>query len=344
MTDTVISRATAWALARRPVRAALLYMGSRGPMLADSVTYRTLFSLFAGVLLGFSFAALWLAGNPEAWNALIAAVDSAIPGLVGDGGLLVVSDIEARPDLTLAGIISVIGLVGAGIGAVGTLRIALRQIAAQTTDDTFIVWVLLRNLLLAIGIGAALGAAAVATFLATAGLDLITGWVGISDDSSVSGFLAWLVSVFVVLVLDTAVVAVLFAALSGVRAHPRTLWGGALFGGVGLTVLQQLSGLFVGGAGSNPLLTTFASLIALLLWLNLSSQVILFASAYIVTGVEQDADRVRAQHGATTLTQFRVRQAERAVQAAASELVAARDAESAERQKDTAQRQKEGAA
>ena len=34
-------------------------------MLADSVTYRTLFSVFAGVLLGFSIAGLVLAGNPR---------------------------------------------------------------------------------------------------------------------------------------------------------------------------------------------------------------------------------------------------------------------------------------
>ena len=33
-----------------------------------------LFSIFAGVLLGFSVAALWLAGNPDAWQALIDAV------------------------------------------------------------------------------------------------------------------------------------------------------------------------------------------------------------------------------------------------------------------------------
>jgi hypothetical protein len=62
---------------------------------------------------------------------------------------------------------------------------------------------------------------------------------------------------------------------------------------VGLTVLQQLSGLFVGGATSNPLLVTFASLIALLLWLNLSAQVILIAVAYIFTLVREGEDRVR---------------------------------------------------
>jgi membrane protein len=311
----------------------LLYAGARGPVLADSVTYRTLFSLFAGVLLGFSFASLWLAGNPEAWQALIAAVDAAIPGLVGEGGLVDVSTIEAPPGLTIAGIVSLVGLIGAGIGAIGTLRTALRQIASQTTDDMFIGWVLLRNLGLAIGIGGALAAAAAVTFIATAGIDLIRGWLGVPEDAGFVGFVAWLVGVLVVLALDTVVVAALFRFLSGIRPRARTLWGGALFGGIGLTVLQQLSGLFVGGAGSNPLLATFASLIALLLWLNFSSQVILIASAYIVTGAEEDADRVHAKYGASTMTQYRVRSAERAVQAAASELSAARAAEAQEREK-----------
>ncbi|RKT31129.1 membrane protein [Microbacterium sp. AG1240] len=336
MTDTVISRATAWALARRPVRAYLRYAGARGPVLADSVTYRTLFSLFAGVLLGFSFAGIWLAGNPDALSALTRSLNSAIPGLVGENGLIDVSKIEAPGAFTIAGIVSLLGLVGAAIGAIGTLRTALRQIAAQTTDDTFIAWVLLRNLALAIGIGGSLAAAAAATFLATAGLDVLRGWLGVAADAGWAGFLAWFVSVVVVLALDTVVVAALFAFLSGLRVRRRTLWKGALLGGVGLTVLQQLSGLFVGGASSNPLLGTFASLIALLLWLNLSSQVILIASAYIVTGHEEDEDRVHARFGAATMVQFRVRQAERAVQAAASELTAARDAEATEREKSAA--------
>ena len=60
-------------------------------------------------------------------------------------------------------------------------------------------------------------------------------------------------------------------------------WPGAFYGAIGLTVLQQLSSLFVGGAASNPLLASFASLIALLLWFNLSAQVILIAGAYIIT-------------------------------------------------------------
>ena len=78
-----IGRVIAKALSLTPVRAYLRYSERRGAMLADSVTYRALFSIFAGVLLGFSIAALWLAGNPDVWQALIDAVNRAVPGLVG---------------------------------------------------------------------------------------------------------------------------------------------------------------------------------------------------------------------------------------------------------------------
>ena len=301
-------------------------------MLADSVTYRTLFSVFAGVLIGFSFAALWLAGNPDGLAALVRSVDSVIPGLVGPGGLVDVEKIEAPAGFTVAGILGSVGLIGAAIGAVGSLRSALRQVADVTTEDTLIVWVLLRNLALAIGIGVALVAAAGVTFLATAGLTVVRDWLGIPADSWATGILTWLVSTLVVLALDTAVVAVAFALLSGLRVRRATLLRGALLGGVGLVVLQQLSGLFVGGASSNPLLATFAALIALLLWLNLSSQVILLAGAYITVGHEEDEDRVRAKYAASTLVQFRVQRAERFVHPAVGELDAAREAEAKERE------------
>jgi membrane protein len=123
----------------------------------------------------------------------------------------------------------------------------------------------------------------------------------------------------------------MFRLLSGLRPSARVLWPGALLGAVGLSVLQQLSNLFVGGANANPLLATFASLIALLLWLNLSCQVILIAGAYIITGVEDQTDRVKARYGASTFAQRRVQRAEFAVMAAARELEKAREEEAKER-------------
>ncbi|GAB3599943.1 YihY/virulence factor BrkB family protein [Microbacterium tumbae] len=330
-----VKKAVAWALERRAVRSALLYGESRGPMLADSITYRALFSVFAAVLLGFSFATLWLAGNPDAWRALVNAIDAAVPGLLGEDGVIKDLDqIPELPGLSIAGIVSTVGLIGAALGAVGSLRTAVRTIAGTALDDLMFVWVLLRNLLLAAGVAVGFAAAAALTFLGRIGLELVTGLLGVDGDAPLVSWAVRLVSLVVVFALDAALIAGIFVLLSGRKAPPRALWSGALLGAVGLIVLQELSSLFLGGATSNPLLASFASLLALLIWLDLSSQVVLFACAHIVVGIEESEDRVHARFGARTVAQHAVRRAEREVGIAAAALKAAQEAEAAERRQD----------
>ena len=248
----LIARIIAWALKRKPVRALLLYLENRGPILADSVTYRTLFSVFAGVLLGFSVAGLFLAGNPEALQALTNAVDAAIPGLVGEDGIIDPASIQIATGLTVTTVLSIVGLVGAAIGAIGSLRAALRALADKLTDDVFWIWVIVRNLVIAIGIGAAFAASAVITFYANAGIGALTEVLGLSEGNPLSVIGTRAVSVILVFVLDAAAIAVLFRTLSGVRPTLRALLPGTFYGAIGLSVLQQLSSLFVGGAAANP--------------------------------------------------------------------------------------------
>ncbi|MFI8594790.1 YihY/virulence factor BrkB family protein [Microbacterium sp. NPDC078428] len=329
---SIIQRAIAWALSKKPVRAFLLYSEHRGPMLADSVTYRLLFAVFAAVLLGFSIAALWLAGNPVAWQTLLDAVNSFIPGLVGEDGIVDPSDIQAPAGLTITGVASSLGLIAAAIGSVSQVRAAIRTLADEPNQDIFIVWAMLRNLAVAIGVAVLLAVAAGVTFLATGLIDVVAGWFGLPADHPLAGWATWLMSTAVVFVIDVLVIAGVFVVLSGLKVSVRTVLPGALLGGVGLVVLQQLSGLFVGGARSNPLLASFAALIALLLWFNLSSQVLLLASAYVLTGMEEKQDRVRSRHGSATFAQRRVKRAERSVQKAADELTAARRDEEKERE------------
>ncbi|WP_342000035.1 YihY/virulence factor BrkB family protein [Microbacterium sp. LWH7-1.2] len=339
----LIAKLTAWALSLRPVRVWFHYLERRGPMLSDSITYRALFSVFAGVLLGFSFASVWLADNPAAWQSLVDAVDAAIPGLLGTGddGLIDVSTIEAPADLTVAGIIALVALVGAAIGAIGSLRVALRSLADKVHDDVFWIWVIVRNLLLAIAIGGGFVLSAGATFVGTSFVGAALDWLGVSH-GPFADFATRSVSIIVVFLLDVAIVALAFVSLSGVKAHPASLWSGAVIGAIGLTVLQQLSSLFVAGAGSNPLLASFASLIALLLWLNLSAQVILLASTWVIVSERQRVDRVRERFGSPTFAVRRVRRAEDAVRVATEELEHARA--DAEREKLAAQKREAKAA
>jgi len=297
-------------------------------MLADSVTYRALFSVFAGVLLGFSIAALWLAGNPVAWQAIIDSVQAAVPGLIGEDGVIKTEDLRAPASLSIAGIISLVALVGSALGAIGSLRTAVRVLAGTVQDDILWIWVILRNLALALGIGVAFVASAFLTFAGQLGVTWIAGMLGLPEDSPVAAWTVRLVSLVVVFALDAVIIIGVFRLLSGVRPSPRSLWSGALLGALGLLALQELSGLFVGGATSNPLLASFASLLALLIWLNFSAQVMLFACAYIVTAEEEKSDRVHAKFAATTFPQRRLQRAEVDVQIATAELRAAQKAAS----------------
>ncbi len=326
--STVFARLVAWALERKAVRAVLLYLENRGPALADGITYRALFSVFAAVLLGFSLAGLWLAGNPTAMDALVDAVDVAVPGLMD---VVDLSEVTAPAGLTVAGVVSVVGLVLAALGAIGSLRTALQVLAGVRRVETSWLRMTATHVLLAVALGAMLVVSAGVTFVAAASISTLSAALGLPADSPVVDGLVRAVTVLVVFVLDTIVVALAFALLSPVKAGARSLWAGAALGGAGLTVLQQLSGLFVGGAASNPLLATFSALIALLLWFNLSSQVMLLAAAYIITGREEQEDRVRARFGAATLAQRRVRRAEREFALAGDELRRARAAEQQER-------------
>lgn len=325
-------RVVAWLLERKPVRAFLLFQEHHGPVLADSVTYRALFAVFAGVLLGFSILGLWLAGDDRAMQALVAAVDQVIPGLIGEEDGAVDPDDLIQPIVfNVTGVVALVGLVGTAIGAVGSLGIAFREIADQPPERTFFLLVLLRNLAIAVGIGLALAASAIVTVAGTAALEAVFDWIGVAEHSALTDAGVRAISILVALVIDAVAIAVLFRVLSGLRPRARSLWTGALLGGIALTGLQVLSALFVGGAATNPLLASFASLIALMIWLNLSCQVMLLSAAYIVTGVDEEHDRVRARFGAPTAAVRRLQRADRRAMAAVAEVEAARAEVEAER-------------
>jgi membrane protein len=324
-------RVTARVLATKPARAVLLYTEHHGPMLADSVTYRTLFSVFAGLFLGFAIGGIWLSGNAGAMDALVTTIGTAIPGLVGEDGIISTDDLIQPLTFSIAGTLALIGLIGAAIGAIGSLRKAFRDLGDQGDQQTFFVWVILRDLALAIGFGLALAVAAAVTFFSTTALETLFEWLGISTRDPIYDVSTRVVSILVIFAIDTLVIAGMFRALSGLRPSARSLWTGALLGGIGLTGLQVLSSLFVGGASNNPLLASFGSLIALLLWFNFSAQVILIAAAYIITGVDEEHDRIHARHGAPTFEMRRLQRAERRATDAAAELSAAREAVERER-------------
>ncbi|MGO2669094.1 YihY/virulence factor BrkB family protein [Microbacterium gubbeenense] len=328
--------AVRWALQLRVVRALLLYTDSRGGLLSAAITFRMLFAVFAAVFLGFSVASIWLSTRSDLWEALVETVDGVVPGLVGLGGDGALIDVSNLPDITssvAAPVISIIALVWALLGGVGNVRMSIRSIAGTRHDESNALIMRAFDLIFALSIGVLVIASAVVTFLGSAFVDTVLEWLG-SADNNTAEVLTRIGTVLVTFILDAVIVAWLFWLMAGAKPTFGELIPGSLIGGAGLVVLQQASGLFLGGADNNPLLVGFASLIALLLWFNLSAQVVLIACSYIVVTIEEKRNRVAERHGAETLTQRVVRSAERNVRVAEEALAAARDADQVAREKE----------
>ncbi len=275
-----------WALRQRIVRAFLIYQEHNGPMLADSITYRTLFGLFAAVLMAFSAVSLWMHGDPHALEALTNSLQTVVPGMAD---LVDVNRLAAPGGFTVAGLISLVGLIVAVVGAIGSLRLALRSLADKAYDTEPPVQANLQNLVVGASLGALFGLATLASLGTSVGLSTVASWFGIDQASAAFKAITYLVGILIVFALDTSGIALSFRVLSRVKGSRKNVWIGSALGGAGLVVLQQFSGAFVKGAASNPLLASFAALIALLLWLNLSAQVVLIASSVILVSTREDA-------------------------------------------------------
>ena len=106
-------------------------------------------------------------------------MQSVVPGLIGEDGVVNPDDLKEPISLSIAGAVSTIALIGSALGAVGSLRTAVRVLAGTAHADVLFIWVMLRNLLLAVGVAVLFIAAAAVTFVGRLGITWISGLLGL---------------------------------------------------------------------------------------------------------------------------------------------------------------------
>ena len=80
--------------------------------------------------------------------------------------------------------------------------------------------------------------------------------------------------------IDTGVLALLIT-VCGIRPPRRDLLQGCMLGAFALGVLRQVGTGAVGSVTRNPLLASFAAIAVLILWLHLTSRVVLLVAAWM---------------------------------------------------------------
>jgi membrane protein len=335
--DAPISRATELTqrtLAWFPIRTWRHFLQHNGFLLAAGISYQGLFAFFAAVYVAFAGVGLWLGGSPDAVRALIGVLNDYVPHLIaidGEPGLFTldqVQEIAGRSTgvLAVTGLVALITALWTAIGFVTFARRAVRDIFALPYDNRSYVLLKARDLVAALVFGLSLILGSVLVTAGTYSLTAVFTLFGWNTDSALFNGALRIASVLVSFVINAASLAALFWFLTGTSRRWRTIWPGALVGGVGITVLQLAAGLLLVYTPSNPLLATFAIFIGLMLWFRIMGIVLLVAAAWIAVSAKDEklpllekteAERLYDEHQALLIAaRVRLRTAEEARAAA----------------------------
>ena len=282
----------AWAQSLKPVRVFTHYSRQRGPILASGLAFQGLFAVFAGLWVAFSIAGLVISGNEVAQNAIVTALNNAIPGLIDtdgsgpEGGAVDVKTLLSAGVFGWTGAIALVGLLLSALGWLGSARDAVRSMFELPSPAANFALLKARDVLLGVGLGVVLIVSAVLSVAGTSATGYLLGLAGVDPDSVLATVVGRVVTLAIMFPLDAAVLAALYRILSAIRIPRRRLWAGALLGAVGLGVLKTLGSALLGGATNNPLIASFAVLAGLLIFFNFVCQIILIAASWIATGLE----------------------------------------------------------
>lgn len=237
--------------------------------------------------LAFTIFGLLLQDNTQWLGQIRDYLNDTLPGFIEDGsgkGLIPLT-VPSGNTLTLTGLIGLAGLLIAGLGWLGALRDGIRAIFGAEGAPGNAVTAKLRDLGVLVILGLAIVVSAAVTGIAGAATQWLADHIGLGGQ-------AWLLSVVafaVGAVLDGLVVLVMLRLLSGVDVPRKGLMGGAVVGGVGLTLLKVLGTTLIAGTTNNPLFASFALVVGLLAWLNFMSRIVLLAAAWSANSLEPDA-------------------------------------------------------
>lgn len=295
--DAPISRATAITrrtLAWFPVRVWRHFLLGNGFLLAASISYQSLFAMFAVIYVAFAAVGVWLGGSQDAITALIGLINSYIPGLISPNGL-VTPDAVAEVARSSTGVLAVTGAIALGvaiwtaIGFVTFTRRAVRDLFGLPFDRRNYFLLKARDFLAAAVFGVALILGVALGGIAGGALEALLTLLGLPGDTVWTTAGLRLLSVAVGFAINSAALAALFQFLTGATLPWRRIWPGSLLGGGAISVLQLGAGLLLVYTPSNPLLATFSVFIGFLVWFRLVGIVILVAASWIAVSAK-DAD------------------------------------------------------
>jgi len=295
------------ALRTHPGRAYQRYNDARGNVLAGGIAYFAFFSVFPAVLAGLTVLGLVMAAVPQVRDPVVSALvevgQTYLSGLLKPGvkpagddvtGVYIDSVLNSSA-LNWALVASLGTLAFTGLGWIDGMRQGIRAVFGEDSGGGFFLLVKLRDLavLVIIGVGVLLSVSS--TLVTKIAGEYLLHLLG-TDDTTGGRWLVTVAGFLVSFVIDTATFLTVFRVLPGASIPLRQLLSGALLGGIGLGVLKQFgTGIAQRSADGNAFLGAAASVIVLLVFMNLVGRLILWAAAWAATTAEDAGTLAPAQ-------------------------------------------------
>ncbi|WP_078859699.1 YihY/virulence factor BrkB family protein [Streptomyces rubellomurinus] len=286
----VLGPLVARVLRSRPYRVYEYFTAARGNRLAGAVTFFGFLALFPLLTVGLAIAVATLSDSRVA--DLQHRISDQLPGI---------SDALDLPSLVAnAGAVGLVGgalLLLSGLGWVDTMRSSIRDIWQLPDEDGNPILAKAWDCVVLAGLGlvslASMGASTVGTTLA----GRVADEIGLHN-----GYLLTGIGLVIAAACDTLLFAYLLGPFPGITGqHRRDLLHGALIGAVGFELLKLLLASYLGSVAGRSLYGAFATPVALLLWINFVSRLLMYCVAWTATADPEAArERTRA-HGRALL-------------------------------------------
>ncbi|MBO1414260.1 YihY/virulence factor BrkB family protein [Streptomyces sp. FH025] len=268
----VIGPLVSWVLRSRPYRVYEYFSAARGNRLAGAVTFFGFLALFPLLTVGLAIAVATLSNKQV--DDLQHHISEQLPGI---SNALNLPSLVANAGTV--GLVSGALLLVSGLGWVGTMRTSIRDMWQQPEDDGNPVLRKAWDIVVLAG----LGLVSLFSLAASAAGTTLAGWI--ADGIGLgSGYLLTAVGVVIAIACDTLLFAYLLAAFPGITGQRRRdLLQGALIGAVGFELLKVLLASYLGSVAGRNLYGAFATPVALLLWINFVSRLLMYCVAWTAT-------------------------------------------------------------
>ena len=288
---SALTRSHAW-------RAYQRYGAARGNVLAGGIAYFAFFSVFPALAVGLTVLGFVMQAVPEVRqvvvDALVEVGDSYLSGLIHPGSAegeaaaqgIYIDDYLKSSALTLTLLVSLVTGLFTGLGWIDGMRQGIRAVFGEDAGGGNFAVVKLRDLgvMVVIGVGVVLSVTSVVATNAAGGW--LLSLIGV-DTSAVGEALLLVAGIVVALAIDTATFLAVFRVLPGADLPFRDLLSGAVLGGVGIGLLKQFGTTIASrSASGNAFLGAAASILVLLVLMNLIGRLVLLAAAWAATHAE----------------------------------------------------------